>query len=94
MLPVDIGNIIKSNDEIAVLIAPEGTRKLVKSWKRGFYFIAEYAEVPIFLCYLDWEPKKVELVAAFIQWRLRERFSHYTRLYRGMKGKHIDQFNL
>lgn len=57
-LPIDVGNIIKESGEISILIAPEGTRKLVKKWKRGFYFIAEYAQVPIFLGYLDWGTKK------------------------------------
>ena len=95
MLPVDIGNIIKSNDEIAVLIAPEGTRKLVKSWKRGFYFIAEYAEVPIFLCYLDWGTKKGGIgPCIYPSGDYEKDLAIIQDFYRGMKGKHIDQFNL
>ena len=41
------------NDELVVLIPPEGTRKKVERWKTGFYHIAVNAEVPILLGYVD-----------------------------------------
>lgn len=48
---------IRSADEIALAIAPEGTRKKVRSWKRGFYAVASGAKVPIALGYLDYGRK-------------------------------------
>lgn len=41
------------NDELIVLIPPEGTRKKVDRWKTGFYHIANLAAVPILLGYVD-----------------------------------------
>ena len=41
------------NDELIVLIPPEGTRSKVKQWKSGFYYIANNANVPILLGYVD-----------------------------------------
>ena len=41
------------NDELVVLIPPEGTRSKVKQWKSGFYHIANNAHVPILLGYVD-----------------------------------------
>ena len=49
--------IIKSRDQIWIGITPEGTRKKVKAWKTGFYFIAVGAGVPIVLAYLDYKRK-------------------------------------
>lgn len=43
----------QENDELVVLIPPEGTRKRVSKWKTGFYHIANLAEVPILLGYVD-----------------------------------------
>lgn len=43
----------KNNDELVVLIPPEGTRSKVAKWKTGFYHIANMAEVPILLGYVD-----------------------------------------
>ncbi|MFZ4523085.1 MAG: 1-acyl-sn-glycerol-3-phosphate acyltransferase [Bacteroidales bacterium] len=40
-----------------VVITPEGTRKLVKQWKKGFYLIAMEANVPIILSYIDYGKK-------------------------------------
>ncbi|MEA3559071.1 MAG: lysophospholipid acyltransferase family protein [Candidatus Thermoplasmatota archaeon] len=66
-LPIDrtkrantVGQIVShfSNlDELAVTIAPEGTRKAVERWKTGFYYMAVGANVPIALCFLDYKKK-------------------------------------
>lgn len=47
----------RENDELIVLIPPEGTRAKVDRWKTGFYHIAKNAEVPILLGYVDAENK-------------------------------------
>jgi len=39
---------------VILVIAPEGTRKLAKSWKSGFYHIADGAKVPIAMGFLDY----------------------------------------
>ncbi len=41
------------NDELIVLVPPEGTRSKVDHWKTGFYHIASNAGVPILLGYVD-----------------------------------------
>lgn len=47
----------RENDELIVLIPPEGTRAKVDRWKTGFYHIAKNANVPILLGYVDSENK-------------------------------------
>lgn len=42
-----------------LVIAPEGTRKPVKQWKMGFYYIAKKANVPIVILGLDYKAKIV-----------------------------------
>ena len=49
--------IINNADDMVVVIPAEGTRKLVKKWKMGFYYIALGAGVPIVMSYLDYEKK-------------------------------------
>lgn len=48
----------KNNDDFSLVITPEGTRKHTETWKRGFYYIALKAEVPIYLGWLDYEKKQ------------------------------------
>ncbi|HTX88054.1 MAG TPA: lysophospholipid acyltransferase family protein [Bacteroidales bacterium] len=42
---------------LVVVITPEGTRKKVRQWKKGFYLIAREAGVPVALAYLDYRNK-------------------------------------
>ncbi len=48
---------LKEAEELALVVAPEGTRKSVTKWKTGFYNIALKAELPIALSYLDYSKK-------------------------------------
>ncbi|MFT4072191.1 MAG: 1-acyl-sn-glycerol-3-phosphate acyltransferase [Dysgonamonadaceae bacterium] len=48
-----------------IAITPEGTRKLNTEWKKGFYFIAKEADVPILLAAIDYKTKTVELRELF-----------------------------
>lgn len=67
-IPVDRGhsqNTVKkittefnNNKSFYLLITPEGTRRRVEKWKKGFYFIALTAKVPIFLSFLDYRKKE------------------------------------
>lgn len=46
-------------------VTPEGTRKLVKKWKMGFYHIAIKAQVPIQLAYIDYAKKEMGITRIF-----------------------------
>lgn len=56
---------VGEHDRIALIIAPEGTRKQVDRWKSGFYHIARLADVPIVPAYLDWSKKTIGFGAPF-----------------------------
>ncbi len=55
----------KSNDDLFLMVAPEGTRKLNQKWKTGFYYTALKAKVPIVLSSLDYK-KKVAAIGPII----------------------------
>ncbi len=54
---------INEVDELALIVAPEGTRKAVDKWKTGFYQLALKAELPIALAYLDYKKKEAGIGA-------------------------------
>ena len=62
------------NEELVVLIPPEGTRSKVKQWKSGFYHIANNAKVPILLGYVD--ASKKSRVCRFLYAKRRLRQGH------------------
>jgi 1-acyl-sn-glycerol-3-phosphate acyltransferase len=47
------------NDWLYVIITPEGTRKKVRHWRTGFYWMALGAEVPILLGIINYRDKTV-----------------------------------
>jgi 1-acyl-sn-glycerol-3-phosphate acyltransferase len=53
----DLGVEINKRKTAKVVFAPEGTRKLAKRWKTGFYFTALAAKVPIVITYIDFGTK-------------------------------------
>ena len=96
-LTASIAKEIKAMERITLIIAPEGTRKYTTHWKKGFYFIAQQAQVPICLCYIDWGKRRGGIFPAVI---LPTPDNYDTDLafiqnhYRGMKGKHLGQSHL
>ena len=77
------------NDEISVLLTPEGTRKYSPNWKKGFYFIAKAARVPVIPVYMDYERKILGFADEF---KLSNDVNHdvaeLKKFYRQFKGKH------
>ncbi len=57
---------IKAQEEIAIGVLPEGTRKKMDYWKSGFYFIALGAEIPIYPARVDGPGKNLHLGPAII----------------------------
>lgn len=52
-----VAEIFNARDEMVLGITPEGTRKWAPKWKKGFYYIALKAKVPILMCYVDFNRK-------------------------------------
>ncbi|MBZ0302116.1 MAG: lysophospholipid acyltransferase family protein [Anaerolineae bacterium] len=46
-------------DRQILVVAPEGTRGKSERWKTGFYYIAQGADVPLVLAYIDYARKVV-----------------------------------
>lgn len=45
------------NDSMYLVFTPEGTRGYNPHWKKGFYYIAQEAKVPIYIAYIDYKKK-------------------------------------
>ena len=53
-----MGRLFEDQDDLMIIITPEGTRSKVARWKTGFYHIAKSADVPVLLAYLDYSRKR------------------------------------
>ena len=85
------------NENTHLVICPEGTRKKVKRWKKGFYVIAEGAHLPIAVGFIDYKKKlcsleKVIYPSGDYEKDLAEIWDYYRS--RKVMGKHPELFNL
>ena len=76
-------------------ITPEGTRKPTTEWKKGFYYIALKANLPILLYGLDYEHRKVRCTRTFMPTGNVERdMDEIKAYYKDMKGRHPEKFKI
>lgn len=55
-----LATLAMESKEFHLCITPEGTRQPNREWKRGFYYIALKAQLPILLYGLDYRKKVIE----------------------------------
>ena len=83
-----ISKLFESNDRLRLSIAPEGTRKLVKKWKPGFYHIALKTNCQILPVAFDWKKREVKLFNPFKPTHNQDQDIKFLKsLFVGVKGK-------
>lgn len=83
-----------SEKSFYLVITPEGTRKKVKKWKSGFYRIAQLANVPIVITYLDYAKKEMCIVEKFIPTGDYEKDLTYIRSkYTNVTARYPENFS-
>lgn len=90
-----VARIMNEHDEIFLVITPEGTRTRVDNWKRGFYYIALKAKVPIALGWIDYPDKQGGIGPTFNPTGDFDKdFKEIEDFYRGFRGRNPEWFNL
>lgn len=76
-------------------ITPEGTRSANGEWKRGFYFIALAAKVPIVIVVFDYKDKTAYFKDVFVPTGDVEKdMIEIKSYYKNATGKHPENFSL
>ncbi len=79
-------------DHLILGIAPEGTRSYNPNWKKGFYYIAETAQVPLVIGYMDYEKKEIVMDHVFQKTGDVDRdIQTIKAFYLDKKGKHPEK---
>ncbi len=83
-----VAELYAKHDRFVITIAPEGTRKKVKKWKTGFYFIAFKAQVPLLPVVFDWGKKEVRFEPPFyVKGDLDTDLPRIKAIFKGATGK-------
>lgn len=102
-IPVDRGHKNSLVDQMAdrfahssqfhLAITPEGTRKANPDWKKGFYYIALKAHVPIMLIGIDYPSKTITSTKViFPTGDFENEIKEIKSYFKDFRGKHADYF--
>lgn len=88
-----VAEMFNNSDSLYLMVTPEGTRKLVKKWRRGFYAMALKADVPIGCVYLDYRKREVGLgLVIHPSGDFDADVKKIQEFYRSKPGRHPDRF--
>ena len=88
-------SVFNNSKRFHLAITPEGTRKANPNWKKGFYYIAAKANVPIVLVGIDYPSKTITATKAIIPSGDMEKDLREIKLYyKGFTGKHPENFSI
>lgn len=88
-----VADLFRQRDHFQVAITPEGTRQRVSEWKKGFYFIAWKAQVPILLAYIDYARKEIGTLGIFYPTGDAESdIAQIQARYKDIQGYHPENF--
>jgi 1-acyl-sn-glycerol-3-phosphate acyltransferase len=88
-----LAQIFNENDLFRLVVAPEGTRQLAHEWKKGFYFIAFKAHVPIVLAFIDYKKRELGFGRIFQPTGdVENDMVQIKSFYKDKQGKFSDRF--
>lgn len=89
-------NLLSTHPKLALIITPEGTRKRTKHWKKGFYYIAKRAQVPLYAGIVDYKTKTCTVLPEPLNTdqSLEELLGELRRIYAEASGRHEENFAL
>ncbi|MBQ7450926.1 MAG: 1-acyl-sn-glycerol-3-phosphate acyltransferase [Prevotella sp.] len=83
----------QQSEVFRLCVTPEGTRKSNPEWKKGFYYIALKAGLPILLYGEDYERKLIQCTKVVVPTGDIDReMAEIKEYFKNFKGKHPEQF--
>ena len=82
-------------DEFKLCITPEGTRSPNADWKKGFYFIAMKANLPILLYGIDYQKRLIQCTKVIIpDGNVEQQMAEIKEYFKDFSGKHPENFTV
>lgn len=83
----------KQEKAFRLCVTPEGTRSLNSEWKKGFYFIALKAGIPVLLYGLDYKRRLIQCTKTIMPTGdIEKDMREIKNYYKGFTGKHPELF--
>jgi len=84
-----------NSEELHIVLSPEGQRRKTTHWKKGFFYMACRANVPIVVGYLDYKNKQVGIKGIIEDTTdVNETMKLVADMYQNTNAKHPGNFGL
>lgn len=81
--------------QFRLCITPEGTRSLNPEWKKGFYYIAQKAELPILLYGVDYQKRRIQCTKTIIpNGDIDSQMREIKLYFKDFQGKNPEKFTI
>ena len=83
----------RQSERFMLCITPEGTRSPNPDWKKGFYYIAQKAEIPILLYGIDYEKRLIQCTKTILPTGdIDAQMKEIKTYFKDFKGKKPENF--
>ena len=90
-----IAELFEKSNRVFLTITPEGTRKKVTRWRKGFYQLTQATNAPLLLGALDYKEKHIILGNVFtITNDFNADMKEIGKFYQDVSGKYPEQFSI
>lgn len=91
----EIVSLFKENKNLHLILSPEGQLAKTDHWKKGFYYMATKANVPIVVSYIDYSKKEMGIKEVIKDTsNMKETMKSISNMYKNVKGKYPENFVL
>ena len=90
-----VTDLLNHAEELHIVVSPEGWIKRVTNWNKGFFYMAQKANVPIVVGYLDYDKKEIGVKDIIYDTSdFKSVMKQINFLYKDVKAKNPEQFAL
>jgi 1-acyl-sn-glycerol-3-phosphate acyltransferase len=90
-----VSHILEEPQDLHIILSPEGTRRKVIKWNKGFYYIANKTKVPIVVIFLDYQKKEIGIKGVIeSRQNIKSVMSQVNLMYKDVAAMHPEKFSV
>ena len=90
-----VAELLNNSEELHIVVSPEGWVKRMTKWNKGFYYMAQKANVPIVVATLDYNKKEMGVKEIIYDTSdFKSVIKQINAIYKEVEGKNPEQFAL
>ena len=91
----EVVSLFEKNKNLHIILSPEGHLAKSNHWKKGFYYMAINANVPIVVAYIDYKKKEIGIKSVLRNIsNVNETMTEISNIYKKVNAKYPENFIL